>query len=444
VQPGTKCHNSISRDAAVTKYREKYQWEWGSLPPTIDPHSVVKHDLTRDYLARYIQVLLSNPNIDLLTLSIVDGFAGGGEYQSLNNRNFQDGSPLIAIQTVAEAEARLNIGREKRRRVDTEFFFVEKSQSNFQYLKSLLGVRIDKLFMESNVRLYNESFSIAISDIVERIKSRKHGERALFLLDQYAYDQVPLPLLSRIFSSLRGAEVLLTFNVDSLVTFLSDREQSRRKLDEMGLANYVDWAALRNLKSEDPAWKALIQRQLAKGIIEQSGAKYSTIFYITPAGSSSFTYWLVHLSNVYRARDVMMELHWALANNFSHFLEPDIFVLGHESKAGSNLRHQTDLEFGLPFHFDAVAKERCRSGLTDKLVARIFDNGPQRFMSLLEALGNSTPATTSLIKEALDPTIRTKEIEAISVHGARREKGTTVGMSDIIQPAAQRPLFFLH
>jgi hypothetical protein len=63
-----------------------------------------------------------------------------------------------------------------------------------------------------------------------------------------------------------------------------------------------------------------MQRQLAKGIIEGSGAKYSTIFYITPAGSSSFTYWLVHLSNVYRAQDVMIELHWALANNFSHFL----------------------------------------------------------------------------------------------------------------------------
>jgi three-Cys-motif partner protein len=428
----------------VTKYHEKYQWEWGSLPPTIDPHSVVKHDLTRDYLARYIQVLLSNPNIDLLTLSIIDGFAGGGEYRSLSNQCFQDGSPLIAIQTVAESEARLNIGREKRRRVDTEFFFVEKSSSNYQYLKSLLGARFDKRFIESNVRLYNEAFSSAVSSIVSRIKSRKHGERALFLLDQYAYDQVPLSLLSRIFTSLRGAEVLLTFNVDSLVTFLSDRDQSRRKLDEIGLANYVDWAALKNLKSEDAAWKALIQRQLAKGIIEQSGAKYSTIFYITPAGSSSFTYWLVHLSNVYRARDVMMELHWALANNFSHFLEPDIFVLGHESKAGSKLRQQTDLEFGTPFHFDAVAKERCRNGLTNKLVARVFDGGPQPFVSLLESLGNSTPATASLIKEALDPTIRTKEIEAISVHGTRREKGTTVCMTDVIQPAAQRPLFFLH
>jgi len=31
-------------------------------------------------LARYIQVLMSNYLIDKLTLSIVDGFAGGGEY----------------------------------------------------------------------------------------------------------------------------------------------------------------------------------------------------------------------------------------------------------------------------------------------------------------------------------------------------------------------------
>ncbi len=428
----------------MTKLREKYQWEWGSIPPTIDPHSVVKHDLTRDYLARYIQVLLSNPNIDLLTLSIVDGFAGGGEYRTLNDQGFQDGSPLIAIQTVAESEARLNIGRDKRRRVDTEFFFVEKDPSNYNYLKSLLGARLDKQFIERYVRLFNEPFGIAVTQIVNRIKARRSGERALFLLDQYAYDQVPLSLLSGIFGALRGAEVLLTFNVDSLVTFLSDREQSRRKLDEIGLANYVDWASLAMLKTQDPAWKATIQRQLARGIIDQSGAKYSTIFYITPAGSSSFTYWLVHLSNVYRARDVMMELHWALANNFSHFLEPDIFVLGHDSKTGSKLRHQGDLELGSSFHFDAVARVRCRDGLATKLAARVYDSGPQRFDNLLESLGNSTPATTTLIKEALDPSIRTKDIEAISVQGARREKGTTVCLSDIIQPAVQRPLFFLN
>jgi three-Cys-motif partner protein len=98
-------------------------------------------------------VLLSNPNIDLLTLSIVDGFAGGGEYRSLNDQTFQDGSPLIAIQTVAESEARLNIGRDKPRRVDAEFFFVEKDSSNFRYLKSLLGAPLDKAFAERNVHL---------------------------------------------------------------------------------------------------------------------------------------------------------------------------------------------------------------------------------------------------------------------------------------------------
>jgi len=92
---------------------------------------MVKHDLVRDYLGRYVQVLLSNPRIETLTLSIVDGFAGGGEYRSLNVMDYVDGSPLLALQTITEAEVRLNIGREKPRRIDAEYFFVEKVRSNF-------------------------------------------------------------------------------------------------------------------------------------------------------------------------------------------------------------------------------------------------------------------------------------------------------------------------
>ena len=64
----------------MVKRADKYAWHVGSPPPKIDPHSLVKHQLVSDYLARYIQVLMSNYLIDKLTLSIVDGFAGGGEY----------------------------------------------------------------------------------------------------------------------------------------------------------------------------------------------------------------------------------------------------------------------------------------------------------------------------------------------------------------------------
>jgi three-Cys-motif partner protein len=426
----------------VTKTREKYEWTIGSPPPLIDMHSVVKHDLVQQYLDRYIRVLLTNPNIENLTLSVVDGFAGGGEYTAQNGTGIHDGSPLIALRTIVETEALLNVGRTKPRRVNAEYVFVEKEPSNYEYLHALITTRCGARRLDQDIRVLRSAFQDALKSIIERIKERRGGERAIFLLDQYAYDQVPLPLLREIFESLRGAEVILTFNVDSLITFLSDAASCRRKLKEMGMDQYMDWDSLRTLKDSDPLWKAQIQRQLAQGIIEGSGAAFSTIFFITPAATPAWTYWLIHLSNAYKARDVMMELHWGFANHFSHFLEPDIFTLGHTAGRGAKRRDQQDFDLGEAFNFDAVAAKRCEDGLREKLIPRIYGLEQVRFGNLLAALGNSTPATAGMIKNALDFSIQTREIEALGETGARREVGRTLRLSDTLRRPAQHSIAF--
>ena len=80
----------------------------GQPPPLLEAHSAAKHDVFRSYIGRYIEVLTSNPRRDAISaLTLIDGFAGGGEYK------FRDtivpGSPMILLQEVACAQARLNI-----------------------------------------------------------------------------------------------------------------------------------------------------------------------------------------------------------------------------------------------------------------------------------------------------------------------------------------------
>ncbi len=429
----------------MVKRADKYDWLVGSPPPRIDPHSLVKHQLVRDYLARYIQVLMSNYLIEKLTLSIVDGFAGGGEYLAEDGSQFHDGSPLIALQTVQEAEAALNVGRTKARKVDAKFYFIEKLASNFDYLNALLNARLASDRLGKDVVLLKRAFQDAIGPVIADITSRAGGERAIFLLDQYAYDQVPGPLLRTIFSQVKGAEVILTFNVDSLITFLSDKEQCRAKLQQIGLDWYINWRTLESLKESSPAaWRSAIQRNLARGLVEESGARHHTIFYITPAGSTSWTYWLVHLSNSFKARDVMMELHWQQANHFSHYLEPDIFTLGYRTNDDEVATGQSGFDLGEAFQFDAIASKRCRSGLSEKLVPMIFDSGqPTPFAHLLENLGSSTPATADMIRSALDQAIRAGDISAKSKDGKTRTKGKSLHADDILSASAQRPLFFV-
>lgn len=430
----------------MVKRDDKYSWHVGSRPPPIDPHSLIKHQIVRSYLERYIQVLMSNVLIEKLTLSVVDGFAGGGEYSGENTGDFHDGSPLIAMKTVAEQQVALNIGRQKPRHVDAKFYFVEKKRDNFAYLSKLVGASVASGRVGRDIELLQGSFQERVVPIINDIRKRAGGERAIFLLDQYAYDQVPAQLLKTIFSSVRGAEVLLTFNVDSLVTFLSNTEQSRKKLEEIGLARYIDWESLDQLKAAGGnVWRSAIQRNLAKGLVEISGAKHYTIFYITPMGSTSWTYWLVHLSNSFKARDVMMELHWANANHFSHYLEPDIFTLGYRTNADRAATGQQTIDLGEAHHFDAIANQRCLDGLTAKLVPTIYDlDKPTRFGDVLEQIGSSTPGTADMIRKSLDAAIRNGDIAAeAAASGGKRTRGSTLRLDDMLTAGKQRPIVFL-
>jgi three-Cys-motif partner protein len=428
----------------MVKKRDKYDWVVGETPPPIDPHSLVKHKIVECYLERYVQVLMANWNIEQLTLSIVDGFAGGGEYSSATGGDCQDGSPLLALRTLGETEARLNIQREKARRVKANYYFVEKKKSNFEYLRALLGWRGIAPRIDKDVFLFREAFHGALPKILSHIKKRKGGERAIFLLDQYAYDDVPTGLLKLIFGTLKGSEVLLTFNVDSLISFLSDNKQSRSKLEEIGLAKYVDWRLFTELKdANNPNWKGIIQRMLAQGIIEESGARFSTIFYITPMGCSPWTYWLIHLSNIYRARDVMMELHWGHANHFSHHLDPDIFTLGYDANRDELITGQATLD-SEEFKFDALAADRCRTGLSEKLTRKLHDNlGPITFGDLVTGIGNSTPATANLIRQSLNIPIQVGDLVATSARGVKREKGASLKETDILIPSRQISIFLM-
>lgn len=429
----------------MVKRSEKYVWVPGSPPPPLDPHSVVKHDIVREYLSRYVHVLMSNYLMDKLVLSVVDGFAGGGEYVG-SSGEFVPGSPQIVIDALTEQEVLLNVGREKPRKLDVRYYFVEKMASSLQYLNALLTSRYGSNRIGHDIMTLQGTFQKNFDAIRADIKERRRGDRAIFLLDQYAWDQVPGALLKDIFDTVRGAEVILTFGVDSLISFLSDNEQSRRKMEGMGFADHIDWMSLEKLRgTTGNAWRAAIQRNLADALIRASGAQHSTIFYITPQGDTPWTYWLVHLSNNYKARDVMMNIHWGKSNQFSHYLEPDIFTLGYSAQKDAEVTGQNSLSFGEEFQFDKLAAKKCMAGLERKLVPWLFDRGDKavQFKELSHGIGSRTPGTEKMLKESLDEAIRCGDLVALTKDGGRRTKGSSLKADDVLIAGDQRSLIHL-
>jgi len=411
--------------------KKKYDWKIGHPLPFLDEHSQTKHDLVAEYIKRYVEVYFRKAQVETLPISIVDGFAGGGRYRNRLTDDISDGSPFLIFESIKEAAIRANVDRKKPRRVNADYYFVEKLEPHIDFLENEIKHSSYRSGLGSNIFLVNEAFEDAAKDIVARIKARNRAQRAIFILDQYAYKDVPLPLVRKILTTLKNSEVILTFNFDALQSYLTDSERHRSALQRIGLDKYIDWQRIAYLK-EGGAWKKAIQEQLANAIFGASGAKHMTLFFVTP--KKGWTYWLVHLSKVYKARDVMMELHWKYSNSsslgFEHFLNEGIFSLGYQSIETPG---QGSFAFDSTFDFSAESEKRCISSLSRDIPRLLCDFRKEvTFSELTDQIGSNTPASEKQIRGAIQESLSRKDIIVESEdRGLRKAASRIVGTDRI-------------
>lgn len=427
----------------MSKTGEKWKWIVGHTPPPLDPHSKVKHQLVRDYLYKYIGILMANEKIPRLKLTLVDGFAGGGLYT--DDDGIAPGSPLIMLDTVREAEAYLNITRtQTARKVAAQYHFVEPNPSSFEYLTHTLKAQDHGDRIGKDIHLYKKKFESVCAEIMAAGIAHQGGQRALFLLDQYAYNDIAMPTVRNIFHNLKGAEVILTFNVDSLLTFLTDSDQFHTITRRIGLEPYINWKDIARLKAGSH-WRQMIQRQISHGIWKASGARFMTLFFVTPKGNRPWSYWLVHLSNAYRANDVMKTVHWDHGNSFGHSLDGGYFEIGYEANKDIEVTSQGEMNLMEASAFDDTLRVRSVETLQN-LLPRIIYNNPDGmvFNDLLSQIANQTTATEQIIKESLHAGVASKEVQALKKEGGLRAKGKSIHGSDILIPHRQRSIFLGH
>ncbi|MGQ3322440.1 three-Cys-motif partner protein TcmP [Pseudomonas brassicacearum subsp. neoaurantiaca] len=422
---------------------EKYKWDIGAgIYPSIDPHSKIKHKIIQDYIRSYITVVMSNQQIPRIGINIVDGFCGGGLYKDFGQADHY-GSPIIVLDSVKETIAEINVQRKSPREVLTQNFFIDIQKNNIKYLEAVLNTKGYSHRLGKDVFTLCSSFTDALPSVLKKIKEFRFSERSLFLLDQYAYKDVPFSSIRTIFNSVANAEVLLTFNVDSLIDYLSDREQNRKALQNIDLEKYIPWEKLHSYKATmRREWQHLIQRFLAKGILKESGADYMTVFFITPSGPNPRTYWFIHLAKSYKANAVMKEIHWRYGNNFSHSMTPALFV-GYDANRDIQLTDQIDLSFGEEHNFDNVTNKRIENELSIFLPRKIYDQTHQSFANMMMGLANNTMADESIVKQSLHGPIVSGDIVVYDKDNrTRRRKGSSIKSSDIIAPSPQRTMFF--
>lgn len=419
----------------------KKHYDWKNGPAKLQQHSVAKHNLLRSYLAAYFPTLISSPHQDELRLTIVDGFAGGGAYEHDVTGEFMLGSPFICLKAAEEAEAQINhSGRTKKVRFNVDYIFVEKDRNAANYLTKTIKEQGFSSRVSNDIHLFQGDFNSHADKIIEHVRKKTpRSGRSIFILDQYGYSQVPMPLLAKIFQTLPRTEVILTFNVDSFNSYASDKS-GHSPLEAIGLPNVFQGKSLQEIKNNECDWRAYIQSQLYPHIVRSAGSRFHTPFFIrSTKGHGDF--WLLHLSMHQKARDVMTEVHWEHSNTFIHYGGEglDMFKVGYITNADERFTQQGKLGYT----FDDDARKRTEEKLHLDIPRLIYaDEDGQSYETLHATTCNDSPATSRIYKDVLSSLAKQGEIEIVSPDGRHKTSANQIKGEDRILPPRQRKLIF--
>jgi three-Cys-motif partner protein len=414
---------------------EHHDWTIGKEPPEIRPHSLAKHRVFKAYLERYVSVLTANVRQQQLRLTLIDGFAGGGRYLDSRTNEERPGSPLIMLEAMAVAADQAQELRSKPFDLDVQYIFVEKNPETLDYLRQVLAESKYAPLLGDRIQLIQGEFTEHISDITGFVKKHGRAGRAIFTLDQFGYRDVPLPAIRDILATLGNAEVILTFATDFLIDYLSESEQTQRILENVGIA--IPSRTIKTAK-EERDWRRTIQFALHREIPARTEAKFYTPFFIRSEDSHR-DFWLIHLSGHFRARDVMVGLHWKESTSFAHYGRSGLRMLGYDQRLDADWTKQDMLP---GFYFDDTALVASQEELLEQLPNWIYEyKDGIVFTELFSKLTNDCPVTAEIMKGVLSDLVVEGVIEVRDKSGSKIRRSRLQQDSDIIIPSRQKRLF---
>jgi len=396
---------------------------------------LAKHRLYEEYLKRYVATVTKNPKMEKLTLTVVDGLAGGNIYTDKETGELRPGSPSIILDSLAAAKREAQERRTKPFTFDDHYIFIESDREHFASLRSTLADSMHSRRVGQEIELLQNDWITQLGMMIDSVKRRAGGERALFILDQCGYSDVPLLAVGEILRRVAKAEVILTFATDYLIDYLGDAYQAGAGIVRGGIN--VERILSRMDKSK-PEWRRLIQLELHKEIQEKTGATFYTPFFIRSTDANR-DLWLVHLSGHYRARDVMVGIHWVQNTSFAHYAKPGLNMFGYNQDED----HSRSGQLWLPgYFFDETARALTHEAIHEQLARQIVDGrGPIDVQTLFADVSNGTPATVRMLRDVL------RELASEGVISIRDETGLTTRTKgvrsdkDVIRATGQRRLF---
>lgn len=409
-------------------------WKSGQLPE-LEDHSEKKLELLRDYLVLYLEIVLKGTSgKDEQYVTLIDGFAGGALY---SGNKF--GSPITILKAVEEAEAKINLGRDKPTRIIPICYYIEKDPDAFACLEATLkahnyGDRIGK-----SIHLHRERFELVAPKIVADINTRhkRGGNRTIFFLDQCGWSEISTTTIRDLSQQLNHRpEFIVNFAISWLTDFISVKtlDAKKKSLATLGLEGHVDLDAMMKRQIEFGGhWMHAVEKHVGEGFHAATGIAYYSPFFIEPDGNHR-GYWLLHLASSARARSAMTQIHWSKANRSKHYGHRGYDMLSYKPNSDAT-------EFIEGMSFDEESRKSCAAVLAEDLPRVIRESHGEGISvkDFLDRITNKVVATAPMIHEVIAQLGQTKEFEIRS--GRWNEKRTdSISDDDLIIPRQQ---FFL-
>ena len=343
---------------------------------------------------------------------------------------------MVILKAIFEAAVRLNEGRQKPLSIDAVYHFGDESREHVEFLRQTI---VDSQFCDllgKSIGLHHKRFTELLPLVIADIKRRQRQGRAIFVLDQFGYADVPMSSIRTIFDNLPKAEVILTFSIDALLNYLQGEGDPAPVVSQFGvnepfLRTWQEW------KLSGQPGRAMAQRALMAQMHRYSGARFFTPFMMF-SNTDHRHMMIAHLSQSQAARDKMLSVHWVLKNTFKHISRGSLFELGFDAR----LTTETSL-----FEFSDVDRGNMRRELEDELPKQIFElsgGGLLALGDLLVLIGNKTAATNKDITHTLQRLSEAREIEVLRPQGGFARPGAVIRPDDQLRVARQLKLFGLH
>src|SRR3954470_19918816 len=158
--------------------------------------------------------------------------------------------------------------------VRADFFFVDDKPQHVAFLSDVLIKRGYGPRLGQDIFVRCALFEQACPDILTHIQKKGTAHRSLFFLDQYGWSDVRLVTIRTILGMLKNPEILLTFAVDALIDFLSEKTAATQALLNVELAR-EDVRELMSLKNGE-GWRYLIQNGLYRHVQARTRARFYT------------------------------------------------------------------------------------------------------------------------------------------------------------------------